>query len=186
MFKQLRIRNRRIALFLGVVLSFGAWLLWGPWPDPAIKNLAWKPDVILILGGGDNARVRQGRLLAERYPDVPLLVTGDGGDIVKELLKQGASASRITHEQKANSTYENGAFTIPLLARMHARRVVIVTNWFHVPRALAVFRHEQPTLEFEASFEIKPNPLSRWDRWAQQRERMASVLYLIRYGIWSW
>jgi uncharacterized SAM-binding protein YcdF (DUF218 family) len=128
----------------------------------------------VILGGGDDDRIRQGKLLADRYPDVPLIVTGDGGSIVQGLLDAGLQPARITHELAAESTYDNATLTDPLLERLHARRVLLVTNWFHVPRALAVFRHVQPGREFAGSFEQKPEPLTRWDRGAQRRERVAA------------
>ncbi len=178
---------KRIGILVGLAsLAALTWILWGSWPDPKPGSLPWKPDVILILGGGDDDRVREGKLLADRYQDTPVVVTGDGGIIVKGLLDMGISNRRIVQERKAESTYDNAIFTAPLLERLNARRIVIVTNWFHVPRALAVFRHEQPTREFAASFEEKSEPLTLWDRGSQRRERVAALLYLFRYGIWSW
>jgi uncharacterized SAM-binding protein YcdF (DUF218 family) len=181
-------RKRRIALGASILLValISVWFMWGPWPDPKPSPLPWRPDAILILGGGDAARVRQGKLLADQYPDVPVLVTGDGGDIMTALEEQGLPASRMIHEQDAESTMDNALLTDPLFQRMEARRVAMVTNWFHVPRALAVFRKEQPMREFAASFEARKIPSNKYDRGCQRRERFAAVLYLLRYGVWSW
>jgi uncharacterized SAM-binding protein YcdF (DUF218 family) len=179
-------RRWKIAL-LAFFFALGTlWFFEGSWPDPSASRVPWKPDAILILGGGDTARARQAKRLADDYPDIPLVVTGDGGDIVNQLHELGISDQRIIHEQSAKSTYQNAKLTDPILKSRGVRRVVLVTNWFHVPRALAIFRHEQPFREFVASFEPKPEPLTPWDRNAQRRERFASVMYLFRYGIWSW
>ena len=135
----------QLALTAGLLLiACGAWILLGRWPDPATALPLWTPDAIVILGGGDDDRIRQGKLMADRYPDVPLIVTGDGGTIVKGLLDAGLESTRITHEEASESTFDNAVFTRAILDRLHARRVLLVTNWFHVPRALAVFRREQP------------------------------------------
>lgn len=179
--------GRWLLLALGVcLLTCAAWILWAPWPDQVSQPLPWKPDAIVILGGGDDDRVMQGKFLADRYSDLPLIVTGDGGSIVKGLVANGLPVSRITHEQNSHSTMENAILTTPILNRMKAQRVVVVTNWFQVPRSLAVCRHQLPKIEFAASFERKPEPLTPWDRGAQRRERLATLVYLFRYGVWSW
>lgn len=179
-------RRRILLTFIGLMAAGIAWFLWSPWPDPAAVPLPWKPDAILILGGGREERVRQGKLLADIYTYVPVIVTGDGGAIVKGLVDSGLSRDRIIHEEKAGSTIENAVFTAPVLELLQAKRVVLVTSWFHMPRSLAVFRSKQPSREFATSFEIKPTSPSFWDRKAQRYERIASLVYLLRYGVWSW
>lgn len=180
-------KRRRIVAASGVVCVFVIWcVFFSSWPDPGQAVIPWKPDAILIVGGGDAARVRQGMLLAARYPNASVIVTGDGQSIVRGLLEAGLSESRMIHEQDAESTKENATLTKPILDRLGAEHVVLVSNWFHVPRVLAVFRKFQPAREFAASFEQKPVPLTSWDRGSQRRERFAAVLYLLRYGVWSW
>jgi uncharacterized SAM-binding protein YcdF (DUF218 family) len=176
-----------VVLVLGFSLGLGIfWLFWSPWPDPASTSLPWKPDLIVILGGGDDDRVREGKRLADEFPEVKVVVTGDGGMIRDGLRNAGLSEKRMEIEPDAESTYENSDFTAPILERLEAKRVVLVTNWFHAPRSLAVFRKGQPQREFAVSFEPKPEPLTQWDRGAQRRERLAAVFYLFRYGVWSW
>ena len=161
------------------------WIFFCPWPDPEPVALPWKPDTILILGGGDAARARQGILLFHQYPDARLMVSGDGGYVMKDLLKAGIPVERIHNEETSTSTVENALHTAAELERTRAQRVVLVTNWFHAPRALAVFRKIQPGRDFSASFETKREPLTIWDKESQRRERLAAVWYLLRYGIWS-
>jgi uncharacterized SAM-binding protein YcdF (DUF218 family) len=156
------------------------WIGWGAWPVSEPQELPWRPDVILVLGGGNEERPREAIRLHKQYPNVPLIVTGDGGVIYQALLRGGVDALDIKHESSATSTVENAQFTKAMLNELGARRVVLVTNWFHVSRALAVFRNYQPEREFTASFEAKPEELDNWHRYVSRRERLAALLYLVR------
>ena len=64
--------------------------------------------------------------------------------------------------------------------------MILVTNWFHTPRSLAIFRKYQPGREFTVSFSPKPEPMSQWDREAQRRERLAALHNLVVHGVWTW
>ena len=141
-------------------------------------------DAIVILGGGDEARWRQGLVLAANYPDAPLVVTGDSGAIASGLISHGLPARRILIEQAATSTAENAQFTRPILDEIHARRVILVTNWYHVPRTLRTFRKYQPGREFVVSFEPKADPLTNYDLAMQFRERLATIYNLLVRGVW--
>jgi uncharacterized SAM-binding protein YcdF (DUF218 family) len=185
------LRLRRLALpALGLVLVFllalTSWIQWGGWPDPEQKPLFDDADAIVILGGGDISRWQHGADLAKAHPELPLIITGDGGEIVEYVIENGILRERILHEEMATSTAENASFTAPILNQLRARRIIIVTNSFHVPRALAAFDKLQPERDFRASFESKPANPTKWEQKAQRRERMAAIWYLLRYGIWSW
>ena len=162
------------------------WVYFSNWPESASTSLRWKPDAILILGGGNGERVVQGLRLANQFPRIPVVVTGDDGLIVRELLENGLRSERLIHEEYANSTMENAVLTKGILESCGAQKVILVTNWFHGPRSLAVFRSQNPALEFAVISESKPDPIGPWDRDAQRRERIASLYYFFRYGVWSW
>lgn len=121
--------------------------------------------------------------MAKLYPTVPVIITGDNG-YMENLVKAALSPDRIRNEPDATSTYENAILTEPMLDALGAKRVLIVTNWFHAPRALAVFNKVQPTREFAIAFSPKPDPMTRWDAGAQFRERFACAAYLILHGVW--
>ena len=124
-------------------------------------------------------------VLAAAYPDAPLVVTGDyQGSIASGLISHGLPARRILIERAATSTVENAQFTRPILDEIHARRAILVTNWYHVPRALQTFRKYQPGREFVVSFEPKPDPLTKYDLAMQFRERLATIYNLFVHGIW--
>ncbi|MDA7877731.1 YdcF family protein [Akkermansiaceae bacterium] len=170
------------------IIALGSWVQWGGWPDQSQLPLPVfaKPDVILVLGGGDRGRSREALRLAADHPEIPLLVTGDGGAIVKDLLKAGLSKERIIHEKAATSTVENAKFSAPLLEEIGAEKLILVTNWYHVPRAQKIFLKFQPDREFCVSFEPRSDPPTAWDYIAERRERMAAVHNLFLHGVWSW
>jgi len=186
----MNISRRKVIVRLTVVSCLLAscllwWIGWGSWPNPEPEPLPWQPDIILLLGGGNEERPRETLRLSGQYPDVPIVVTGDNGIMLAPLLKAGISKSKIHHEQEATSTVENATFTDPILAELGAKKVVLVTNWFHAPRSLAVFRRHQPGREFAVAFEPKPDKMSNWHRYASRRERLAALVYLVRDRIWS-
>ena len=123
--------------------------------------------------------------LSDKYPDIPIVVTGDSGLMMQPLIEAGMPRSRIHHETEATSTVENAQLTDPILGNLGAHRVVLVTNWFHAQRSLAVFRRHQPGREFAVAFEPRPEKMSNWHRYATRRERLAALVYLIRDRIWS-
>lgn len=175
-----------LALLLVCVLSLVSWLQWSRWPDPKSMPSFANADAIVVLGGGDFNRWSHSADIAEQYSDLSLVVTGDGGVIVEHLAAQGIPRERILHEQAATSTVENAKFTKPMLDKIGAKRVILVTNWYHAPRSFAIFRKYQPGREFTVSFPPKPEPLTKWDRATQRRERLAVLHNLFVHGVWSW
>jgi len=161
------------------------WVLFAPWPAPVPRPLSWRPDVILVLGGGDEARAREAIRLAETFPEVPLLVSGDGGHMEKLLRASEVTKERLVIEPDATSTWENAVLSAPVLDQLHATRVVLVTNWFHEPRARAVFEKAIPGIDFAMSYEPAPQPLPPWDIGCHRREKLASIWYAVRYGVWA-
>lgn len=168
-----------------VLMLIAVWVFLDPWTDPVPQPLSWRPEVILVLGGGDEARAREAIRLAETFPEVPVLVSGDGGYMENLLRASEVTKERLLIEPDATSTWENAVFSAPILDQLHATRVVLVTNWFHVTRARAVFEKAIPWIEFEMCFEPVPQPLPPWDKGCHRREKLASMWYAVRYGVWA-
>ncbi len=167
------------------MLVFGLWILFGSWPSPKRSTIPWTPDAIVVLGGGDQVRVRETTRLAAQFPDAPVIVTGDGGEIERGLRENQLTEPRLLIEPDAESTWENAKLSAPFFSDRSFDQVVLVTNWFHVPRAEAVFRKQYPGVEFVTAWEPAPEPLTPWDRNSHRRERLAAVWYLMRYRVWS-
>jgi uncharacterized SAM-binding protein YcdF (DUF218 family) len=166
------------------LLALLSWVLWGGWPQPATGEPPWQPDAILVLGGGNGARPHLALRLAAEYPDAAVVVTGDSGLIVSALVAGGLPIERISHEKKATSTDENARFTRGILEKGGHQDVLLVTNWFHVPRAMALFARHQPERRFHPVHDAKPARLDDWHRYASRRERLAALHHLLRHGIW--
>ncbi|PYE84102.1 YdcF family protein [Pseudoroseicyclus aestuarii] len=56
------------------------------------------------------------------------------------LIEAGVPESAITPEAASHTTQENIAFALPILARLGANRVILVTDAPHLPRALLTAR----------------------------------------------
>jgi uncharacterized SAM-binding protein YcdF (DUF218 family) len=73
---------------------------------------------------------------------------GDCASNVLVLERSGVSSTVITAEPNALTTLQNAQLSIPMLRKMGAHRIILVTSWYHSRRALAVFRHVAPDLQF--------------------------------------
>jgi len=184
----LRRRSRLVKHFpLLVVLLIppAFWIFLAPWPEPVADPITGIPDAIIVLGGADLGRIREAARLAYLYPTTPLIISGDEGYLADGILASGVPPGRILLEPNATSTWENADRIADTLDRHQAKRIVLVTNWFHVPRARAVFRARFPEREVFASFEPPAHPQPPWDRAGTRRERIVALYYLLRHGVWS-
>jgi uncharacterized SAM-binding protein YcdF (DUF218 family) len=89
-------------------------------------------------------------VLARRYPDAKVVVSGGSGEIILEgegdapaaqrlLTALGVSADRLILENKSRNTYENAVFTKQLVSPKAGETWLLVTSAFHMPRAKALF-----------------------------------------------
>ncbi len=169
---------RRISIVFGVLAlvllalccwtSFGAMLMQPlearfERPDPLPPHV----DGIVVLGGGFEGRINLARggyelgssgdryvetaILARRYPQAQVLVSGGSGSIFLKaagdgetaphlLVALGVSPDRLLIENSSRDTFENAQFS-RALAKPQADEVwLLVTSAFHMPRAVGVFR----------------------------------------------
>jgi len=170
------------AVFSSLVAS---WLLWGDWPNPTPDESPVRADVIVVLGGGALERPRQAWKLFQEGRADRVIVTGDGGSIVNELLRLGMPETALIHETEAMSTLENAERTRPLLEGIRAKTAILVTTWSHAIRARRVFERVIPEVQFYSSSEPKPSePLNQWQKGEQRHERVAALYCLLFKGIW--
>lgn len=120
------------------------------------------PDVIVVLTGGQRGREGPEPILNEastdrtlaavaaaaRWPDAPIIITGGAAagatrptaELMARLARDlGVPAERLILETGALDTRENGTRTAPLLERLGARRIALVTSPDHMARARGVF-----------------------------------------------
>ncbi len=113
--------------------------------------------------GGDTAgertllRLRYGALLAKRF-DLPLLVTGGRpknatqteAAVMADILEREFAVKVRWQEGESRNTAENASLSAAILRDAGIRRIVLVTQAFHMPRAARLFR--------AAGLEVVPAP----------------------------
>ena len=121
-------------------------------------------DAIVILGGGsyfhapeyDNQDIAgTGTLLRLRYgaklyreTHRPILVTGGtplGNDVsegqqMREILEQEFHIPVRWTEDASDNTFENALYTFSILQKANIRKIYLVTEAWHIPRATEAFR----------------------------------------------
>ncbi len=145
-------------------------------PDEA--ELAKGIDGILLLGGGIDSTVSLARqavalneagervvetlMLANRFPKVPVVITGgantvfydglDDGTVIKRLFTALVKKpQRLIIERKAKNTWQNAYLSRKLLGEAAQGRWLLVTSAMHMPRAVGCFR--------KVGFEVVPWPV---------------------------
>jgi len=137
-----------------------------------------KVDGVIVLGGGFEASVNLARggyelsaagdrfveaaVLARRFPDAKIVVSGGQGSLVltgdtdadtaPRLLKAlGVAPERLILEGKSRDTFENAQFTKELVKPGLGQTWLLVTSAFHMPRSIGLFR--------KAGFAVTPWPV---------------------------
>lgn len=96
-------------------------------------------------------RIVEAAILARRYPDAEIVVTGGNGSLLlagegdavtaPRLLKAlGIAPDRLRMETRSRNTYENAVFTRDMVDPKPGEKWLLVTSAFHMPRSVALFR----------------------------------------------
>ena len=130
------------------------------------------PDAVVVLGakvaasGLAGAAIRRRvahavRVLEKRRIDTLLLSGGNAGpgpseaEVMRRLvLEHGSPVKTIVTEDRSRNTFENAVYSGRVVKDHGWRRIVIVTDAWHMRRALYVFRR----LGMDASGDSAPRP----------------------------
>src|SRR6185503_1651310 len=167
-------------------LAAGAIIAGLYWSDPLL-TVEHKPataDVIVLLGGEPTYRPPRALQLYEQRL-APHIIVSDDKDATEAkrwLAVKNVPEVVIRTEQRSDSTKRNADFTVPLLREQKARRVILVTSWFHSRRALACFEKAAPEIEFISlpTIEDRPSP-----HWPNKYERKMVLHEYLKLG-WYW
>lgn len=135
------------ASLLVVLLAALAWFF--PQQVLTVDSGPVKGDVLVVLGGTPNRAVRAAELFKQgEAPKVLVSGLGDNASNKKALEQNGVTNAAIILEGKSRTTRENAEFSIAMLRQMGAKRVILVTSWYHSRRALMCFEHYAPDIQF--------------------------------------
>lgn len=125
-----------------------------PGPVNAIVVLGAQPGTSIL-----DKRINKAASLSNRFPTAVIVVTGRGASKVpeavymkKRLVAKGIADWKIVTEARSYTTKENARNTVPILRRIRAGTAMIVTQRFHMKRALTDFRQADPTIRYTPSY----------------------------------
>jgi hypothetical protein len=134
--------------------DFGVWivcrgLVFSPWLL-TIRDVPTHADAIVVLGGDWVWRPKQAAELYHEGWASRIVVSGKGEApyLRRELVKRGVPASAVLLEDQAMNTWQNAQYSVRLLGREKAGKVIIVTSWFHSRRAMQCFCHYASPIQF--------------------------------------
>lgn len=135
-------------------------------------------DGVVVLGGGFEGAINlvrggydlnsggdrfvEAAILARRFPDARVLVSGGTGTLVLEgegdadtaprlLTALGVDRTRLILENRSRNTYENAQFSREMADPKPGETWLLVTSAFHMPRSVGLFR--------KAGFDVVPWPV---------------------------
>lgn len=144
------------------------------WQTAALRAQPSGEQAIVVLSGGlyeqypsrpaiianlhTYSRCRHAAWLYHNGWKLPMILTGGNtaagenlAAVMKDvLLKEGIAESDIQMEMESASTYENAQFTARMLRPRGIRRILLVTEAYHMPRSVGAFR--------KAGFEVVAAP----------------------------
>jgi uncharacterized SAM-binding protein YcdF (DUF218 family) len=159
-----------VTLWIAATPVFSNWLNWqleSQFPPLSADRLP-QSDVVIVLGGV-LAQPTSPRLAADlsdavdrimhalrlyRAGKAPLIVISAGNQapqraatpearlIADLLMELGVPRSALVLETRSRNTHENATHTAAIFKEHGWRNGLLVTSGFHMPRALAAFRHE--------------------------------------------
>lgn len=162
-------------------------------------------DAIVVLGGyampsGESrwanqpavadTRIGYGYLLYATQRAPIILLSGGNGDAIRmqrEISRQGVPPSAIRTETTSRTTYENAVNSSKILQHEGEHRILLVTSRMHMPRALALFKHQGIEVTPAPSLEPDTYP-AKAGAWRPQRAALSrSGRCLHEYlGLWSY
>lgn len=184
-----KVVRRALLASLGLLILAGLAAFVFPQELLCVDSGSVQADAIVVLGGGSWERpIRAAELFqAGAAPRIIISGQGDAGINQRLLVSKGVPPSAIQVEPNSTSTRQNAQFTIPLLRAAGAKRVILVTSWYHSRRALRCFRHYGPDLVFYSRPAYYAYARQDWERQGITRylrnEYVKMLGYWVVYGV---
>ena len=181
----------KILLALGAVLLLvGVWAWFLPNQVLTVDSGPVQGDVIVLLGGGNGEERPERAAESFKAGEAPRVICSGSGDCQSnraQLVAADVPRPVIQLECDSRNTSENARFTIPMLRKLGAKRVIIVTSWYHSRRALNCFEHYAPDLTFYSRPSYYGAPRTEWKSKGLagyvRLEYLKNLGYWVRYGV---
>jgi uncharacterized SAM-binding protein YcdF (DUF218 family) len=178
-----RWRTTAAALALGVAAGVGLLSPAVSQAEPAIAAKDFSKPAIVVLGYGLNPdgtmrpilrrRVMTGLIVAQFFPQSPIIVTGgnpqngktEAGQMRNMLQLLGFPGNRIIVEDRANSTVQNAQFSVPLAKQAGTSGIVLVTSTTHQDRADGNFADAGGNVLATVSYSSPGTPSAHSSMW---------------------
>jgi len=185
-----------IIVLVPVYLLRSLWLTalaeWWIVDDPLEKS-----QVILVLGGDDyNAdRIRHAvalqragwapRLLLSGAPVRPYLHESEL--MARDAAELGVGPDQlILVKHNVSSTLEEALALRAVLAEHNFRKIIVVTSNFHTRRARSIYLAVYQKAGTQIIMSAAPDPVFKPDRWWQEREGRATVVFELIKSAYTW
>lgn len=161
-------------------------------------------DAIVILGGGGPERAAHGIQLYRQGVAPRLWFTGDRpvpemsgfneGCLARDMaVREGVPTNDISL-LNTSSTWEDGQQIATGVKQKGLHRIVVVTNWYHSRRALAVIRRHLAGQAVQVYYSPPPTSTCCPDKWWVRDESLVMVinewikigLYAVQYKVAPW
>lgn len=160
-------------------------------------------DAIVVLGGGGPERTMHGIELYRQGVAPKLCFTGDrptpemttftDGQLARDMAVRAGIPADAISLLDTSSTWEDGRQIALGVKQTGLRRIVIVTNWYHSRRALAVIRKQLAGQSVQVFYSPPPTSAGCPERWWTRDEWLVSVInewikiwvYRVNYGLKS-
>lgn len=121
-----------LLLIILLMVSKIAWNVLIILPENSQKPI----DAVLVLGGSIRREIYASEV-AKLYPNLPIIISSgsDAPCIFQIFEHQNVPMENVWLENCAKSTFDNFVFSVPLLLKKKAHKVLIVTSPTHLPRA---------------------------------------------------
>lgn len=187
--RRLRLVLIAAVLALALPLPLYAAAFFAAEPLLTVRTDLQPADAILVLGGDGPTRAFKATQIYHEGLAPRVLVSGMGDcDSIKEsMAAANVPAEAISVECQSGTTWENAAFSAPLLREMGVKNAILVTSWYHTRRALGCLEANATGIHWMTA------PADRWrplkeslfgpEGLAVAKEYAKIVWYALIYGI---
>jgi len=208
-----------LSLPIVVALLAGYWERYPPVSFSQIENFS--PQALVVIGGGATdradeyqmlltvhtrtlARLRYAAKLTKQF-ELPILVSGgrlpnyqnvSEAQLMAQVLEEEFNIRVTWKEQESANTAENARFTRELLVKQGVNDIILVTQAYHMPRALheftkagfkvlpapTAFIADQSEKPFDFTIvDFLPSPVALMDGFLLAHESLGMLWYAVRY-----